>query len=56
MLADRSLVYLSLERHLPNTDADTANHQTEPGDTNGRVRGRIAGAEVGHNHIGRTTI
>jgi hypothetical protein len=34
----------------------TANHWTEPGDHNGRVRGSTKGAEVGCNPIGRTII
>jgi hypothetical protein len=45
VLADRSLVRLSSERlyqHLTKTE-DTANHQTEPGDPNGRVRGKTEG-------------
>lgn len=33
----------------------TANHWTEPGNPNGRVRGRAEGAEGDHNLIGRTT-
>jgi len=33
-----------------------ANHQTEPGDPNGRVRGRIEGAKGDCNPIGRKTI
>jgi hypothetical protein len=33
-----------------------ANHQTEHGDHNGRVRRRTEGAEVVCNTIGRTTI
>ena len=59
VLADRSLVWLSSERlyqHLTNTDADIANYQTEPMDPNGRVRGRIEGAEGNCNPIGRTTV
>ena len=40
----------------PKTDADTANHWTEPGEPNGRVRGRAGGAEEDCNPIGRTTI
>ena len=34
----------------------TANHWTEPGNTNGRVRGKTKGAEGGCNPIGRTKI
>jgi hypothetical protein len=48
VLAERSLVLLSPERiyqHLTNKDLDTANHCTEPKDTNGRTRGRTEGAE-----------
>ena len=58
MLTDRSMAWLSSERfcqHLTKTNADTANHGTEPGDPNGRVRGgrRVEGD---YNPIGRTTI
>jgi hypothetical protein len=59
MLPDKSLVWLPSERlcqHLTKTDADTANHRIEPGDLNGRVRGRTEGAEGDCNHIGRTII
>jgi hypothetical protein len=38
-------------QHLTNTAADTANHQTE---SNGRARGRTAGAEGDCNPVGRT--
>jgi hypothetical protein len=34
----------------------TANHWTEPGDLNGRVRGRTEGAEGDGNPIGKTTV
>jgi hypothetical protein len=34
----------------------TANHWTEPGDPNGRVRVTAEGAKGICNHIGRTTI
>jgi hypothetical protein len=34
----------------------TAKHQTEPGDPNGRARGRTEGAIGDCNPIGRTTI
>jgi len=42
------LVWLFPERfcqHLTNTDADTPNHQTEPGDPNGRPWERTEGTE-----------
>jgi hypothetical protein len=32
------------------------NHWIEPGDPNGRLRGRAEGAEGDCNHIGRTTV
>jgi hypothetical protein len=34
----------------------TANHWTELGDPNGKVRGRTKGSERDYNFIGRTTI
>ena len=43
MLVDRSLVWLSSERlcpHLTKTDEGASNHWTDPGDPNGRVRGK----------------
>jgi hypothetical protein len=33
-----------------------ANHQTEPLDSNGKVRGRTEGAKGYYNHIGRTIL
>lgn len=45
-----------LYKYLTNSDADTANHQKEPRDPQGRGRRKTLGAEGDCNLIGRTIL
>ena len=59
MLANRNLAWLSsvrLYQQLRQMQILTTKHWTEVGNPNGRVRGRIEGAEGDGNPIGRPTV